>query len=66
MPTTSSTKKDPTENWSPEEMFETTVDKDGNPVPDPISFVDGERMGKGTKGGRDEGDMFEAATEDFD
>ncbi|RAK99510.1 uncharacterized protein BO80DRAFT_426495 [Aspergillus ibericus CBS 121593] len=65
--TTSSTKaKDPTENWSPEEMFETTLDKDGNPVPEPYSFIDGERMTRGTKGGNDEGDVYAAANDDFD
>ncbi|PYH82570.1 hypothetical protein BO82DRAFT_353528 [Aspergillus uvarum CBS 121591] len=65
-----SKKDDPTANWSPEEMFETTMDRDGNPVPDPISYVDGDRMGKASKGGssegQDEGDMFAAANDDFD
>ncbi|RAH46415.1 uncharacterized protein BO95DRAFT_361638, partial [Aspergillus brunneoviolaceus CBS 621.78] len=65
-----SKKDDPTANWSPEEMFETTMDRDGNPVPDPISYVDGDKMGKASKGGRsegqDEGDMFAAANDDFD
>ncbi|OOF93190.1 hypothetical protein ASPCADRAFT_209784 [Aspergillus carbonarius ITEM 5010] len=66
-PTDSGTKaKDPTANWSPEEMFETTVDKDGNPIPDSYSFIDGAKMSQGSKGGRDEGDMYAAANDDFD
>ncbi|PYH43814.1 uncharacterized protein BP01DRAFT_358245, partial [Aspergillus saccharolyticus JOP 1030-1] len=64
-----SKKEDPTAKWSPEEIFETTMDRDGNPVPDPISYVDGARMGKSAKGGQaegqDEGDMFAAANDDF-
>ncbi|KAL4889520.1 hypothetical protein BDV59DRAFT_205190 [Aspergillus ambiguus] len=55
---------DPIANWDPEEVFETTVNERGEPVPDPYAFVDGRKMTRGT-GGQDDGDMFEAANEDF-
>ncbi|PYI04584.1 hypothetical protein BO78DRAFT_398879 [Aspergillus sclerotiicarbonarius CBS 121057] len=65
--TASGTKgKDPTANWSPEEMFETTLDKDGNPVPDSYAYIDGAKMTQGSKGGQDEGDLYAAANDDFD
>ncbi|KKK15603.1 hypothetical protein ARAM_004412 [Aspergillus rambellii] len=63
---TKSSKTDPTANWSIQEMFETTLDKDGNPVPDPVSFIDGAKMSKGERGFKDEGDMVSAANDDFD
>ncbi|KAB8077724.1 hypothetical protein BDV29DRAFT_40894 [Aspergillus leporis] len=50
--------------WNTEEMLETTVDKDGNPVSNP-SFTDGEKLMQG-KLGQDEADAYEAANEDFD
>ncbi|KAL4891259.1 hypothetical protein BDV59DRAFT_203701 [Aspergillus ambiguus] len=49
--------------WNTEEMLETTLDKDGNAVPD-YSFTDGEKMMKGTKG-PDEADAYVAANADF-
>ncbi|GKZ83672.1 hypothetical protein AnigIFM56816_008768 [Aspergillus niger] len=64
-PSTSSKAKDPTENWTPEEMFETTLDKNGNPVPDAISYIDGPKMTQ-KRQGPDEGDVFDAANQDFD
>ncbi|GKZ33891.1 hypothetical protein AbraIFM66951_009325 [Aspergillus brasiliensis] len=64
-PSTSSKAKDPTENWTPEEMFETTLDRNGNPVPNADSFIDGDKMTQ-RRQGPDEGDLFEAANEDFD
>ncbi|GLA84650.1 hypothetical protein AtubIFM56815_008865 [Aspergillus tubingensis] len=63
-PSTSSKAKDPSANWTPEEMFETTLDRNGNPVPND-SYIDVENMRKGQKG-PDEGDVFAAANEDFD
>ncbi|GLB05737.1 hypothetical protein AtubIFM57258_001026 [Aspergillus tubingensis] len=63
-PSTSSKAKDPSANWTPEEMFETTLDRNGNPVPND-SYIDVEKMRKGRQG-PDEGDVFEAANEDFD
>ncbi|PWY76090.1 hypothetical protein BO94DRAFT_208616 [Aspergillus sclerotioniger CBS 115572] len=56
---------DPTSNWGPEEMFETTVDQYGNPVTDQWSFTDGAKMKKGVSG-QDEADAFEAANNSFD
>ncbi|PWY65826.1 hypothetical protein BO83DRAFT_410747 [Aspergillus eucalypticola CBS 122712] len=56
--------KDPSANWTPEEMFETTLDRNGNPVPND-SYIDVENMRKGRQG-PDEGDVFAAANEDFD
>jgi hypothetical protein len=50
-------------DWNTEEKLETTLDKDGNPVPD-RSFTDGEKMMKGSQG-PDEADAYEAATADF-
>ncbi|KAE8350674.1 hypothetical protein BDV28DRAFT_138649 [Aspergillus coremiiformis] len=51
--------------WNTEELLETTVDKNGNPVTDPISFTDGAKLSKGTLY-QDEADAYEAANEDFD
>lgn len=61
----SSKETDPLQKWDPEEVFETTVNERGEAVPDPYSFVDGSKMSKG-KSGHDEGDLFEAAQEEFD
>ncbi|KAE8384924.1 hypothetical protein BDV23DRAFT_165931 [Aspergillus alliaceus] len=51
--------------WNTEEMLETTVDKDGNPVTNVDSFTDGAKLAKGQLG-QDEADAYEAANEDFD
>ncbi|KAF7170399.1 hypothetical protein CNMCM5623_002873 [Aspergillus felis] len=52
------------EEWTPVENFETAVDKDGNPVPDP-AYIDYEKMSK-HKGGQDEADEYVAANANFD
>ncbi|KAL2865175.1 uncharacterized protein BJX67DRAFT_383166 [Aspergillus lucknowensis] len=59
-------KKDPTSGWTLEEMLETGMDKNGNPVPDAISYIDGARMSKGERGFKDEADEVSAALDDFD
>ncbi|KAL2830069.1 hypothetical protein BDW59DRAFT_141714 [Aspergillus cavernicola] len=58
--------KDSTTGWSIEEMLETGLDKNGNPVPDAISYIDGARMAKGERGFDDQGDVVSAALDDFD
>ncbi|KAF7125492.1 hypothetical protein CNMCM5793_001731 [Aspergillus hiratsukae] len=50
--------------WTPVENLETTMDEDGNPVPDP-SFTDYEKM-RQHKGGEDEADEYVAANANFD
>ncbi|KAL2800538.1 hypothetical protein BJX66DRAFT_332107 [Aspergillus keveii] len=62
----SKSQKDPTAGWTIEEMLETGMDKDGNPVPDAISYIDGARMSKGERGFKDEADEVSAALDDFD
>ncbi|RHZ66521.1 uncharacterized protein CDV56_109353 [Aspergillus thermomutatus] len=52
------------EEWTPVENFETTMDQDGNPVPD-MAYTDYEKMTK-HKGTQDEADDYEAANADFD
>ncbi|KAL2222190.1 hypothetical protein M432DRAFT_636833 [Thermoascus aurantiacus ATCC 26904] len=45
--------------WPVEQLLETTMDDAGNPVPDPVSFSDGQRARRrGIQ--RDEQDMVEA------
>jgi hypothetical protein len=61
----SKSQKDPTAGWTIEEMLETGMDENGNPVPDPISYIDGARMSKGEHG-FDEADEVSAALDDFD
>ncbi|RAL12021.1 uncharacterized protein BO97DRAFT_68468 [Aspergillus homomorphus CBS 101889] len=56
---------DPTSNWTPEEMFESTVNEFSDPIPDRYSFTDGARMERGAFG-QDEADAFEAANKEFD
>ncbi|PYH49901.1 uncharacterized protein BP01DRAFT_352440 [Aspergillus saccharolyticus JOP 1030-1] len=56
---------DPTSNWTPEEMFESTVDQYSDPVPDRYAFTDGARMERGAFG-NDEADAFVAANANFD
>ncbi|KAI9371820.1 hypothetical protein BJX61DRAFT_543294 [Aspergillus egyptiacus] len=58
--------KDPTTGWTLEEMLETGMDENGNPVPDAVSYIDGKRMAKGEKGFDDQGDPVSAANDDFD
>lgn len=64
-PSTSSQKAPQIPDWNIEEKLETTVDKDGNAVPDAFSFTDGAKM---MRGGQepDEADPHIAATADFD
>ncbi|GIC89180.1 uncharacterized protein Aud_005583 [Aspergillus udagawae] len=52
------------EEWTPVENFETAMDKDGNPVPDP-AYTDYEKM-RQHKGGPDEADDYVAANASFD
>ncbi|KAA8652667.1 hypothetical protein EYZ11_001027 [Aspergillus tanneri] len=52
-------------DWNTQEKLETTLDKNGNPVPDAFAFTDGRKMVNGAKG-PDEADEYEAATADFD
>ncbi|OJK01200.1 hypothetical protein ASPACDRAFT_58930 [Aspergillus aculeatus ATCC 16872] len=56
---------DPTSSWTPEEMFESTVNQYSDPIPDRYSFTDGARMERGAYG-NDEADAFEAANNEFD
>ncbi|PYI20881.1 hypothetical protein BO99DRAFT_442005 [Aspergillus violaceofuscus CBS 115571] len=56
---------DPTSNWTPEEMFESTVNQYSDPIPDQYSFTDGAKMERGAFG-NDEADAFEAAHDEFD
>ncbi|KAL5343152.1 hypothetical protein BJX70DRAFT_354690 [Aspergillus crustosus] len=46
----SQSEKNSTAGWSLEEMLETGMDKNGNIVPDPVSYIDGVRMSKGEHG----------------
>ncbi|KAL2821486.1 hypothetical protein BJX63DRAFT_217915 [Aspergillus granulosus] len=62
----SKSQQDPTAGWTIEEMLETRMDENGNPVPDAISFIDGARMCKGERGFKDEADEVAAALDDFD
>ncbi|KAF7593322.1 hypothetical protein BBP40_011702 [Aspergillus hancockii] len=62
--TSDSQKKPDFSKWNTEEMLETTVDKNGNPVSND-SFTDGKKLMEGTLG-QDEADAYEAANEDFD
>ncbi|RHZ51952.1 hypothetical protein CDV55_103921 [Aspergillus turcosus] len=52
------------EEWTPVENLETTMDEDGNPVPD-RAFIDYEKMSQ-HKGGEDEADDYVAANANFD
>ncbi|KAK1140708.1 hypothetical protein N8T08_009909 [Aspergillus melleus] len=52
--------------WNTEELLETTLDKNGNPVPDRYAYTDGERMSSKGPHQQPEADAYEAATEDFD
>ncbi|KAL3460335.1 hypothetical protein BJX64DRAFT_263310, partial [Aspergillus heterothallicus] len=61
----SKSQKDSTAGWTIEEMLETGMDKDGNPVPDAVSYIDGARMSKGERGFKDEADEVSAALDDF-
>ncbi|KAE8355200.1 hypothetical protein BDV28DRAFT_129490 [Aspergillus coremiiformis] len=56
---------DMTSQWRPEEFFETGIDKNGNPVPDPVAFTDGAKMQRGSQA-QDEADLVDAANDDFD
>lgn len=58
-------KKDPTSGWSIEEMLETGMDKDGNIVSDPYSYIDGAKLSKGQHG-HPEADEVSASLDDFD
>ncbi|KAL4779366.1 hypothetical protein BJX76DRAFT_91545 [Aspergillus varians] len=58
-------KKDPTAGWSVEEMLETGMDKDGNIISDPYSYIDGARLSKGEHGSQ-EADEVSASLDDFD
>lgn len=53
-------------DWNTEEMLETTLDKNGNPVPDRYAFTDGMKMSSKGPHQQPEADAYEAATEDFD
>lgn len=53
-------------DWNTEEMLETTLDKNGNPVPDRYAFTDGVKMSSKGPHQQPEADAYEAATEDFD
>ncbi|EAW13158.1 uncharacterized protein ACLA_016040 [Aspergillus clavatus NRRL 1] len=50
------------EDWTPVEQFETSMDRDGNPVPD-HSYTDYRKM-KDHRPGNDEADDYVAATAD--
>jgi hypothetical protein len=52
------------EQWTPTETLETTMDEDGNPVPD-RAFTDYEKMSQ-HKLGDDEADDYVAANANFD
>lgn len=52
--------------WNTEEILETTLDKNGNPVPDRYAFTDGVKMSAKGPHQQPEADAYEAATEDFD
>lgn len=45
--------------WPVEQLLETTMDNDGNPVPDPVQFSDGVKARR-TGVQKDEQDMVEA------
>jgi uncharacterized Fe-S cluster-containing MiaB family protein len=63
----SKSQKDPTAGWSLEEMLETGMDKNGNIVPDPISYIDGARMSRGEHGSKNqEADEVSASLDDFE
>ncbi|KAL2851458.1 hypothetical protein BJY01DRAFT_244975 [Aspergillus pseudoustus] len=62
----SKSQKNSTEGWTIEEMLETSMDKNGNPVPDAVSYIDGPRMCKGERGFKDEADEVSASLDDFD
>ncbi|KAF9884448.1 hypothetical protein FE257_001779 [Aspergillus nanangensis] len=65
--TTSSKKSQFPGDWNIEQELETTVDKNGNPVPD-AAFTDGKMMSSGQKG-PGEADPYLASTmdaEDFE
>ncbi|KAI9043453.1 uncharacterized protein KD926_003604 [Aspergillus affinis] len=52
--------------WNTEELLETTLDKDGKPVPDRYAYTDGVKMSSKGPHQQPEADAYEAATEDFD
>ncbi|PLB44333.1 hypothetical protein P170DRAFT_480097 [Aspergillus steynii IBT 23096] len=52
--------------WNTEEILETTLDKNGNPVPDRYAYTDGVKMSSKGPHQQPEADAYEAATEDFD
>ncbi|KAL4887349.1 hypothetical protein BJY04DRAFT_175692 [Aspergillus karnatakaensis] len=63
----SKSRTDPTSGWSLEEMLETGMDKDGNIIPDPVSYIDGARMSRGEHGSKNqEADEVSASLDNFD
>ncbi|KAE8141125.1 hypothetical protein BDV38DRAFT_238755 [Aspergillus pseudotamarii] len=60
-----SRKEDLTSGMTLQEFLQTTMDKDGNPVPDPNAFTDGAKMQKGSRA-LDEADLVDAAWSAFD
>lgn len=68
---TATTRAEDTTSWGPEELLGTTMDENGNPVPDPVSFShihhDHIKSGKNKKTeDNDDMDLYEAMTADFD
>ena len=51
-------------NWGTEQLLGSRIDEAGSPVPDPVSFGDGQKA-KGKKE-KEEADMVEAMNRDFD
>ncbi|OJJ51039.1 hypothetical protein ASPZODRAFT_21543 [Penicilliopsis zonata CBS 506.65] len=52
-------------SWSPEQLLSSSMDDQGNPVPDPVTFHDGAKARKG-KNPDDEPDLYDAMHDDFD
>ncbi|KAL4929421.1 uncharacterized protein BDV17DRAFT_261781 [Aspergillus undulatus] len=52
-------------NSHPQEVFENTMDDEGNLFPDSFSFTDGGKV-KGHPGDDDDADLYDAAQADFD
>lgn len=59
--TTSKDKATDTSSWGTDQLLGTSIDEDGHPVPDPMSDNGGKAMNQ-----EQDGDVYEAMTEDFD